>query len=119
MVGEKKLFRVGINLTRAAHNHAFLSFVSFFILELTTFTREKNACYEPCKKVCEFVCVCLWEGWGRNFSSGCVNWYPNLIILFGPNIPFFTSNIIPLLHQNFTITPNHRPLIKMIRKRKQ
>lgn len=34
----KKLFRVGINLTRAAHNHAFLSFVSFFILELTTFT---------------------------------------------------------------------------------
>ena len=38
MVGEKKLFRVGINLTRAAHNHAFLSFVSFFILELTTFT---------------------------------------------------------------------------------
>lgn len=37
MVGEKKLFRVGINLTRAAHNHAFL-FVSFFILELTTFT---------------------------------------------------------------------------------
>ena len=38
MVGEKKLFRVGINLTRAAHNHAFLSFFSFFILELTTFT---------------------------------------------------------------------------------
>ena len=39
MVGEKKkLFRVGINLTWAAHNHAFLSFVSFFILELTTFT---------------------------------------------------------------------------------
>ena len=37
MVGEKKLFRVGINLTRAAHNDAFL-FVSFFILELTTFT---------------------------------------------------------------------------------
>lgn len=35
---KKKLFRVGINLTRAAHNHAFLSFVSFFILELTTFT---------------------------------------------------------------------------------
>ena len=34
---KKKLFRVGINLTRAAHNHAFL-FVSFFILELTTFT---------------------------------------------------------------------------------
>ena len=34
---KKKLFRVAINLTRAAHNHAFL-FVSFFILELTTFT---------------------------------------------------------------------------------